>query len=55
MFHERFKNKTQDLQKLNITFLYCSKLDVTREETINTFKILDNYSTHIIIPKICLH
>lgn len=47
------ETKTQDLQNLNIIFLYFSKLYVTSEETIKTLKILKlNYSTHIITQMI---
>lgn len=41
------KTKTQDLQKLNIIFLYYSKLDVTRKETIKTLKILNLIIQHM--------
>lgn len=34
------KVKTQDLQKLNIRFLYYFKLGITRKEAINAFKFL---------------
>lgn len=41
------KIKTQDFQKLNIIFLYYSKLDVIRKETIKTLKILSPIIQHI--------